>query len=67
MITDKQQSNVESVKQAANELISEVLDQLKRNDFFTTSMTITVQNGTVRTAKKGTETCTNFVTQPSRS
>lgn len=62
-MTERQQSNAENVKQAAATIVSEVLDQLKRNDFFSTSLTITVQNGIVRTAKIGTETCTNFVTQ----
>jgi len=62
-MTEKQQSNVEHVKQAAQSIINEVTDQLKRNEFFSTSLTITVQNGIVRTAKIGTETCTNFVTQ----
>lgn len=63
MAPDKQQSNVENVKQAANQIVEEVLGQLKRSDFFSTSLTVTVQNGVVRTAKIGTETCTNFVTQ----
>jgi predicted nucleic acid-binding protein len=62
---DKQRSNAENVKSAAQQVIEEVLSQLKRSDFFSTSLVITVQNGIVRTAKVGTEVCTNFV-QPSR-
>jgi len=64
MIQDKERSNVEHVKTAAQQIVDEVLNQLKRSDFFSTSLTVTVQNGIVRTAKIGTETCTNFVAQP---
>jgi len=61
MPEDKERSNAESVKEAAKQITEEVLNQLKRSDFFSASLIITVQNGVVRTAKIGTEVCTNFV------
>lgn len=55
--------NLKSLKHAIAKLEQRILDELQRTDFFTGTLTISVQNGTIRTGKVGIEECEHFGTK----
>lgn len=52
--------NAANIERVCNRLRRELLSRLREEAFFTYNVSVTVQNGTVRTGKYAAEVCEHF-------
>jgi len=61
MKENQTEKNSENLTRALEKARLRFADELNRSEFFTGTLTVSVQNGIIRTSKIGIEECDNFV------